>query len=86
MRSRAFRKATSFIEFEGATYRLTPDFISELNFLVDAGSSVGAGDVFDLSSTTGTEQLTLSEIMQLQAAIYEQRKQAYVDERAQLPG
>ena len=72
MPSRAIRKATSFIEFDGQKLRLTAAFKADLVLKISAAQDMATSEVVFIHSTDGPVPMTYSELIVLRDAIITQ--------------
>ena len=80
MSSRAFRKATSFVEFGGETFRTTTRFKIDLIALIGHAETLAPSDTLNVRTTAGVTQMTLNELYQLRAKIAKQESDALGNE------
>lgn len=80
MNSRAYRKATSFVDYGGQRFRLTTRFKADLSIKISIGPTLSASDTQLVRTVEGVTPMTLSELFQLQAAIAQQENAALAAE------
>ena len=82
MRSAAFRRATSFIDFDGQKFRLTADFKADLALKISAAQDMETSAVTYLRSDTDSIPMTYSELITLRDKIVDQDTAAHKAEFA----
>ena len=80
MRSRAYRKAASFVTMDSDTFRLTPAFLAELPMLEDRALDLGITPIDVMKADGSYVKLSHQEIVTLKKKIGERLQAAAATE------